>query len=74
MSALAEIWYPDLFEYAEFNGDVHLFCLRPQIIFLGKFGPKNQNCQFKQEYLRAVGLSCILALRLIWICKIQWWC
>ena len=33
-----------LFEYAEFNGDVHSFCLRPETPFLGKFGLKNQNC------------------------------
>ena len=25
---------------------VHFFRFRPQILFLGKFGPKNQNCQF----------------------------
>ena len=24
-----------------------LFCFRPEILFLGKFGPKNQNDQFK---------------------------
>ena len=34
------------FEYAEFSGYVHFFRFRPQIPFLGKFGPKNQNCQF----------------------------
>ena len=33
------------FEYAEFSGYVHFFRFRPQIPFLGKFGPKNQNCQ-----------------------------
>ena len=34
------------FECAEFSGYVHFFRFRPQIPFLGKFGPKNQNCQF----------------------------
>ena len=34
------------FEYAEFSGYVHFFRFRPQIPFLGKFGPKNQNYQF----------------------------
>ena len=34
------------FEYAEFSGYVHFFRFRPQIPFLGKFGPKNRNCQF----------------------------
>ena len=33
----------------QFNGDVHLFCF-PLLPFLGKFGPKNQNCQFKLEF------------------------
>ena len=32
------------FEYAEFSGYVHFF--RFQIPYLGKFGPKSQNCQF----------------------------
>ena len=34
------------FEYAESSGYVHFFRFRPQIPFLGKFGPKNQNYQF----------------------------
>ena len=34
------------FEYAEFSGYVHFFRFRLQIPFLGKFGPKNQNCHF----------------------------
>ena len=34
------------FEYAEFSGYVHFFRFRLQIPFLGKFGPKNRNCQF----------------------------
>ena len=29
------------FEYAEFSGYVHFFRFRPQIPFLGKFGPKS---------------------------------
>ena len=32
-------------EYAEFSGYIHFFRFRPQIPFLGKFIPKNQNCQ-----------------------------
>ena len=34
------------FECTEFSGYVHFFRFRPQIPFLGKFGPKNKNCQF----------------------------
>ena len=26
------------------------FCFRPETHFLGKFGPKNQNCQFKLKF------------------------
>ena len=28
------------------NAKVWFFCFRPEISFLRKFGPKNQNCQF----------------------------
>ena len=34
------------FEYVEFSSYVHFFRYRRQIPFLGKFGPKNRNCQF----------------------------
>ena len=37
----------DKFEYAELNVVVHLICFRPEILFLGKFVSKNQNCQFE---------------------------
>ena len=57
----SEIWYPDQCEYAGFNSDVLLFCFRPEIPFLGKFGPKNQKCQFKQK----------LVPTLIWIYRIE---
>ena len=33
------------FEYAEYSGYVHFLRFRPQILFLGKFGPTNKNCQ-----------------------------
>ena len=29
---------------------IHLISLRLEIPFLGKFGPKNQNCQFKLKF------------------------
>ena len=32
--SLAENWYLDLFEYAEFNGCVHFFCFIPETLFL----------------------------------------
>ena len=38
------------FEYAQFSVYVHFFRFRPQIPFLGKFGPKNQNCQFIPKF------------------------
>ena len=28
----------------------HFFCFRLETSFLGKFGPKNQNCQFKLKF------------------------
>ena len=37
-----------LFEFAKFNVGVYFICFRLEIDpFLGKFGPKNNNCQFK---------------------------
>ena len=41
------------------------FCFCVEILFLGKFGPKK---------LEIVSLSSSLILRLIWICRTQWWC
>ena len=38
------------FKYAEFNGDVPFFCFWVEILFLGKFGPKNQNFYFKLKF------------------------
>ena len=29
------------------NGDARFFCFPREIPFLGKFGPKSENCQFK---------------------------
>ena len=29
---------------------MQFFCLRPEIPFLRKFGPKNQTCQFKLKF------------------------
>ena len=50
LSVWGEIWYLDQFEYAEFNGSIHFFCLRPEKPFLRKCGPKNQNCNFKLKF------------------------
>ena len=32
------------------QAQVRFFCFPREIAFLGKFGPKNQNCQFKLKY------------------------
>ena len=50
--------------YAEYDGGFNFFCLRPKISFWGKFGPI-----FKIVYLKW-----ILEHKVIWICRIQWWC
>ena len=85
---------------------VHFFYFRRETPFLGKFGPKTQNCQFKLKFgtqtnsnmqnsmvvltfsvfdwryafwgnlvqkIRIGSLSWKLVLRLIRICRIQWW-
>ena len=36
--------------YAEFNGDVQFFFSCLEKLFLGIFGPKNQNCQFELKF------------------------
>ena len=40
-----------------------IFCVRPEIPFLGKFGPK----------IKIVSLNWNLVPRLMQICRIQWW-
>ena len=49
LSVYFEIWYQDYFEYAKF-GKIHFRCLRPEILFKGKFDPRNQNWQFKLKF------------------------
>ena len=60
-----ETWYHAKFEYAEFNDALHFFCFGPEIPFWSKSGRKKK---------KIVSLRWNLILRLIWICKIQWWC
>ena len=59
-----EIWCLVYFEYVEFTGDVYFifFYFQLKRLFLGKSGPKNQNCKFNLKFL---------IHRLIQICKIQ---
>ena len=57
---------------------VFLFvCLRLEIFFLGKFGPKNQSCQFKLKKLK-FGYQTMQKLfqlpNLTRICRIKWSC
>ena len=41
LSAEAEIWHLNNFEYADFNGDnVHFSCFRAEITFFGETGSK----------------------------------
>ena len=46
----AEIWYLDQFKYAEFNYAAHFFHFRHEILFFGKFSPKNLNYQFLLKF------------------------
>ena len=50
MSVKAEFKQLEQFEYVEFNGGVPFFCFRLETAFLGKFPPKDQNCQFKLKF------------------------
>ena len=49
LTVYAEIRDLVQFKYVEFDGDLHFF-LQLEFSFLGKFGPKNQNCQFKLKF------------------------
>ena len=68
---------------------LHCLYFRMETPFLGRFGPKNQNCQFKLKFgtytnsnmqnsavqkIKIVRLSWNLVPRLIWTCRTQWWC
>ena len=67
----AEIWNQDLFEYVELDGDFHFFvffCLWLDIPFMGIIH------KLMVQKFKIVSLSWNLVLRLIWICRIQWWC
>ena len=58
LSDLAEIVYKDLFEYAEcdfsFFFFLFFFSLSSEILILGEFGSKNQNCYFLSANLSKV--------------------
>ena len=60
----SEIWFLDLCDYAEFNDDVHFSVLDQKYPFWAKLVQK----------IKIVSLSQNLVSRLIWICKVQWWC
>ena len=49
LSAWDESWYLDLFQYAEFGGNVHLSCFGLEMHLLDKFGQEKQNCLFKMK-------------------------
>ena len=50
-SVSPEVWYQDEFRYPEFNGAIHIFSFRWETPFFGKFGPKNEKCQFQFKYV-----------------------
>ena len=43
----SDIWYLDWLEQTELSDAVHFIFFRLEILFSGKFGTKNQNCQLK---------------------------
>ena len=56
-------------EYAEFNSAVLFSCFRLETPFLGKFGPKNQNCQCKLGVFRLIPI-CIINVDVHFFCFI----
>ena len=41
LSVSDETWLLNLSKYADFDGNIHLFCFELEMHFLGKFGPKS---------------------------------
>ena len=41
---------PRLIQICRIHGGVYCICFRLGIAFLGKFGPKNENCQFQLKF------------------------
>ena len=64
VSLKIENWYHYYFVHAEFRGDVHFFCFRPETFF----------CANLVQKIKIVRLNWVLARRLIRIWRTQWWC
>ena len=41
-------------------------CFRPEIAFLGRFGPESQNCQFKLKQLQYAELNAVIHFFFFW--------
>ena len=54
MLVYAEIWYLHLFEYGEFNCDVHFFCFWLEIPFLGTFSVFDWKTQYKENLFQKI--------------------
>ena len=57
----------NVYIYAEFNGDVHFFCLGSKIPLLVKFSPKNQICVTKMKLGVSID-SIMLYTKVMFIC------
>ena len=48
--SLSWSFVPKIIRITESNGDVRIFSFWLEIAFVGKFGPKIKNCQFKLKF------------------------
>ena len=67
----AETWNQDLFGYVELDGNFRFFvcfCFWLDIHFMGI----THNLMVQKSKIDTLNWN--LVLRLIWICRIQWWC
>ena len=56
----------------EFNGGVHFFCFRWETPFQGKFGPKNQNCQFQLKFGTKTNSNMQSSVVVFTFCVLDW--
>ena len=60
------------FKYAEFIGNVNCFCFQSEIFSLSKFGPKNQNCQFKLEFVTKTNFNMWNSMKMFTFSIFKW--
>ena len=64
--------YEGLYEYLEFNSGASVSCFRPEIPFLWKFGPKNQNCYLRLKFNISAALNMESSIVMLTFTVLDW--